>query len=106
MWKHRGGWKKYQKLIVGGGGGIVGGGGGRKKLKILIAGRGRVGGVAFKLLEHFKMINRRLSIHKFCKNSKKRCSHPPGQYLLERLCFRLHQGPTFLRLSTCVFRFY
>ena len=38
MWNSRGGWKKYQKLIVGGGG--------WKKLKILIA----VGELAFKLL--------------------------------------------------------
>ena len=29
-------------------------------------------------LEHFKMINQRLFIHKFCKNSKKCCCHPPG----------------------------
>ena len=28
------------------------------------------------------------------------CCHPSSQYLLERLCFRLHQGPAFLRLST------
>ena len=55
-------------------------------------------------LEHFKMINRRLFIRKFCNNSKNVAF--TGQYLLERLCFRLHQGPTFLRLSTCVFRFY
>ena len=39
-------------------------------------------------LEHFKMINRRLFIHKFCSNSKILCCHPPGQYLLEHLCFR------------------
>ena len=56
-------------------------------------------------LKHFKMINRRLFIHKFCNNSKC-CCHSPGQHLLERLCFRFHIGPTFLRLSTCVFRFY
>ena len=44
MWNSRGGWKKYQKLIVGeggGGGGIVGGG--WKKVNIFIA-RGRGGG--------------------------------------------------------------
>ena len=59
-------------------------------------------------LEHFKMINRRLLIHKFCDNSKiqKCCCHPPGQFLLERLCFRLHQEPTIFLLSTCIFRFY
>ena len=52
-------------------------------------------------LEHFKMINRRLFIHEL-----KCCCHPPGQYLLECLCFPLHQGPSFICLSTFVFRFY
>ena len=33
-------------------------------------------------LEHFKMINRRLFIPKFCNNSKC-CCHPPGQYLVD-----------------------
>ena len=45
-------------------------------------------------LEHFKMINRRLSIHKF-KNV--------DAILLGNiyyLCFPLHQGRNFLRLST------
>ena len=46
-------------------------------------------------LEHFKMIDRILFIRKFRNNPKCFC-HPPGQYLLERFCFRLHQGPTFL----------
>ena len=40
--------------------------------------------------EHVKLIYRRLFTHKYCNNSKKCCYHPPGQYLLERLCFRLH----------------
>ena len=55
-------------------------------------------------LEHFKMINRRFFINKLCK-IQKCCCHPPEQYSLEGLCFCFHQGPTFLRLSTCVFRF-
>ena len=69
-------------------------------------------------LAHFKMTIQIFFIHNFCNNSKMLLSsswaifvqkcycHPPGQYLLERLCFGLHQVPTFLRLSTCVFRFY
>ena len=52
-------------------------------------------------LEHFKII-------KDCVFTsfiaiRKCCCHPAGQYLLEHLCFCLHQGPTFLHLSTCVF---
>ena len=34
--------------------------------------------------------------------SQKCCCYPPGQYYLECLCFRFHQGPTFLHLRTCV----
>ena len=56
-------------------------------------------------LEHFKMINRRLFIHKFCNNSKMLLSLSWAMFM-ERLCFPFDQGPTFLRLSTCVFRFY
>ena len=55
-------------------------------------------------LEHFKLI--RLFIPKFCVTTEKCCCHPPGQYLLERSCFRFQQGPTFLRLNTCGFYFY
>ena len=54
-------------------------------------------------LEYFKMINRRL--FKFCNNSKLLLSSS-WAILLEHLCFPLHQGPTFLCLSTCVSRFY
>ena len=50
-------------------------------------------------LEYFKIINQRLFIPKFCNNSKC-CCHPPGQYLLEHLCFPFQQGPSFSRLST------
>ena len=52
-------------------------------------------------LEHFKMINRRLFIHKFCSNSKILCCHPPGQYLLIRtLVF------SFLFALASVFRWF
>ena len=54
-------------------------------------------------LEYFKMINRRL--FKNCNNSKMLLSSS-WAILLEHLCFPLHQGPTFLGLSTCVSRFY
>ena len=54
-------------------------------------------------LGHFKATNQRLlipfvTIHKCC-------CHPPGQYLLERLCFHFQKGPNFLRLSTFCFLF-
>ena len=48
---------------------------------------------------------RRLFIHKFCNNSKMLLSLSWAMFM-ERLCFRFYQGPTFLRLSTCVFPFY
>ena len=53
-------------------------------------------------LEYFKMINRRLFIHKFCNNLKMLLSSSWTKFIK---CFRLHQGPAFLRLSTCVFVF-
>ena len=86
----RGGWEKYQKLIARGVGGGVG-----KTENFNSKGEGVVGFyIAFffpvltmktivlrtfvhavkvkqkQNLEHFKMINRRLFIHKFCNNSK------------------------------------
>ena len=45
-------------------------------------------------------MNQRLFIHKFV-TIQKCCFHPPGQYLLQRLCFLCHHGQTFLRLSNC-----
>ena len=36
---------------------------------------------------------------------QKCCCHPPEQYLLELLCFLLHQESTFLRLSALCFSF-
>ena len=56
-------------------------------------------------LEYFKMINRRFFIHKFCNNSKMLLS-PFWAMFMETLCFYFYQWPTFLCLSTCVFRFY
>ena len=132
MWISRGGWKKYQKLIVRGVG-IVGG---WKNLKILVSGerwgwlfncfflsfsnhenyiiknicvysksRTKTKITSKQNLEHFKMINRRLFIHKFCNNSKMLLSSSWAIFI-RALMFALHQGPTFLRFSTCVFCFY
>ena len=56
--------------------------------------------------EHFKMINRRLFIHKSFVTIQKCCCYSLGQKLLERLSFRLHQAPFFLRLSTFDFHFF
>ena len=50
-------------------------------------------------LEDFKVINWRLFSQKFFNNSRIVLSS-------ERFCSRFHHGQTFLRWSTCAFRFY
>ena len=55
-------------------------------------------------LEYLKMIKRRLFLLKFCNNPKMLLSSSWAIFI--RAPIRFHQEPTFLRLSTCVFRFY
>ena len=54
--------------------------------------------------EHFKMINKRLFIHKFCNNLKMLLSSSWAKYI-RALVFSSSPRANFL-LGTCVFRFY
>ena len=102
VWNSRGGWKKYQKLIVGGGGGgektenFNNRGGGWlflncfffpfltmkttviKNFFVFSKSKIKTKVISKQNLEHFKMINRKLFIHKFCNSSKKCCCRAPG----------------------------
>ena len=90
MWNSTGGWKKYQKLIVGritwknfNSWGLVGWllncfflsfsnheNYSIKNICVYSKSKIKTKVTSKQNLEHFKMINRRLFIHKFCNNSK------------------------------------
>ena len=55
------------------------------------------------ILEHFKMMNQRLFIHKLCNNSEMLLSSSWAIFI--RVLVFL-SSPAFLHLSTCVFCFY
>ena len=55
------------------------------------------------ILEHFKMMNQRLFIHKLCNNSEMLLSSSWAIFIRVLV---LLSSPAFLHLSTCVFCFY